>query len=230
MWKLINLFKYCFKNNNNYIDDYKYLYESCKKEDYSTINYLINTKKININKKIRNTTALHIACELKNYVLIKFLLENLANPNVKINFSYTPLHILCKKLWYNDTINYSEYINSIIYILYKYGANLNSQDFNGQTALHFACSHGKLKIIRRLITLGADINIPDKFGVYPLDILLDIKIEKLIPFLDDYDLIRSSSKKINGYTQIIYFSKYNNRIIYISKIMTLETIFESYSI
>ena len=55
----------------------------------------------------------------------------------------------------------SQQINEpeIIDLLVKSGENVNAQDAEGFTPLHMATIHGNLKIVKKLVDLGADVNI-----------------------------------------------------------------------
>lgn len=59
-------------------------------------------------------------------------------------------------------------INSII-ILYSKGCDLNSCDYDNRTALHLACSEGKIEVIRYLINKDVKKNILDRWNNTPLD-------------------------------------------------------------
>jgi uncharacterized protein len=58
-----------------------------------------------------------------------------------------------------------------IYILKKGGIkiNLNYQDKDGMSALHYACTLGQLDLAKMLINMGANINITNKKNRTPLD-------------------------------------------------------------
>jgi ankyrin repeat protein len=44
-------------------------------------------------------------------------------------------------------------------------------DRSGSTKLHLACSHGDVAQVRQLLAQGADVNIPNKWGAMPLDLV-----------------------------------------------------------
>ena len=55
----------------------------------------------------------------------------------------------------------------IIQLLVDHGADINAQDFNGNTALHIACKDHYMKkesILNTLIHLGADVNLQNSLG------------------------------------------------------------------
>lgn len=49
----------------------------------------------------------------------------------------------------------------------KQGVNVNSRNWDGQTALIYACKHRSVSTIRRLLKLNADVNAKDNNGVTP---------------------------------------------------------------
>ena len=55
--------------------------------------------------------------------------------------------------------------------LFKYGADVNAQDEEGQTALHYACSVGYESVIQILLKSSADKAISDNEGLKPIDVL-----------------------------------------------------------
>jgi 26S proteasome non-ATPase regulatory subunit 10 len=53
-------------------------------------------------------------------------------------------------------------------LLLRKDTEVNAQSFNGQTALHFACSKDNLDIVRKLIEHKASTRLKDKRGQLPL--------------------------------------------------------------
>ena len=65
-------------------------------------------------------------------------------------------------------INASFYGNeTLLEWLLENGADVNTQDTIGFTALHFACQEGHLQCVKILLTGKSNINIPDKYGNTP---------------------------------------------------------------
>lgn len=64
-------------------------------------------------------------------------------------------------------------IGLIDFLLDKWGININLKTFYGDTPLHLAFRVDSPNIIKKLIELGADINIRDKNGLKLLDLLND---------------------------------------------------------
>jgi ankyrin repeat protein len=55
-------------------------------------------------------------------------------------------------------------------ILLEYGANLNAQNNDGETALHSGCQGGYQEVVQILLNKHADRNILDNNGKTPLDL------------------------------------------------------------
>lgn len=59
----------------------------------------------------------------------------------------------------------------IIERLLELSADVNIQNIDGQTALHYAAAHRDLALIERLISAGARLDLADKYGNKPLDMM-----------------------------------------------------------
>lgn len=97
-----------------------------------------------------NESALHLACKLKKYKSVKFLLQNGIDVDI-VYRGWTPLQYCC-------SVNLDI---SLIQLLLDYSANVNYRDSNGHTALHLACNNRYYHIIKLLLQNGSDINTRD---------------------------------------------------------------------
>ena len=131
-----------------------------------------------------NQTALHLASFRGNIKIIKLLISNYAEINVLTSKGYNMIHkaamgnkpsaIIYFNKKYNMNLEDTDenqmnalhlatrncMENSVIYLL-NLGINVNLKDKEGNTALHYAVRKGQIRIIKKLIQRGADINIPD---------------------------------------------------------------------
>ena len=131
-----------------------------------------------------NQTALHLASFRGNIKIIKLLIANYAEINVLTAKGYNMIHkaamgnkpsaIIYFNKKYNMNLEDTDenqmnalhlatrncMENSVIYLL-NLGINVNLKDKEGNTALHYAVRKGQIRIIKKLIQRGADINIPD---------------------------------------------------------------------
>lgn len=138
----------------------------------------IKNSNCDINQRLNNSgdALLHFAVINQNIEMIKILLKNSADVNVKdLNWN-TPLHYAT--IYHNILI---------IKLLFHYGANVNAQNANGWTSLHFACSYNSYYIIDILLEYNADINLKNKDGETGIDVLQKYynnpKFIQLIKFL-----------------------------------------------
>lgn len=164
-------------------------------------------------------TALHLAVENNNYNLVKLLLDNNANVNIRNSRGETPLHVACINSVCNRT--------KIVYELINHGANLEArdkdgltplmyaaranngkyvnalmlnkayayaQDNEGNTALHYAAQkkdiEGKSHALRFLLRRGVDPNIRNKEGWTPLHLAAYFENQHAIYLLKDYGASR----------------------------------------
>ena len=92
------------------------------------------------------------------------------------------------------------YPNIIIYLIEKYGININSQDNKGNSALHWAVYMNSPQAVNYLIYYKIDINLRDNDNETALDIALRRNNFSLVKkFKDDYSLLNSKPEesKIN---------------------------------
>jgi ankyrin repeat protein len=63
----------------------------------------------------------------------------------------------------------------LIHLLFSYDVDLNIQDNEGKTPLHYAVVRGPrfMDLIEKIVEKGADFTIKDKKGKTPLDIASD---------------------------------------------------------
>lgn len=55
-----------------------------------------------------------------------------------------------------------------VQLLIDHGANVNSQDMNGQTALHYLAASGSFECVKMLINRGANVNLRNKYRMTAL--------------------------------------------------------------
>ena len=58
----------------------------------------------------------------------------------------------------------------LLELLYLHGASIRQQDFQGLTALSWACLRGHLQAVQYLVDSGADVNHSDNSGRNCLDL------------------------------------------------------------
>ncbi len=113
----------------------------------------------NINAtNISGWTALHYACDRGNSPVVKLLIESGAD----VQF-FTPGMSTPPILWaaLRGQIDTTE-------MLLRAGADINTSDNMGHTALHYACSSGSEDLAKLLVAKGADIGAKASNGNTPL--------------------------------------------------------------
>ncbi|MBN8828950.1 MAG: ankyrin repeat domain-containing protein [Sphingobacteriia bacterium] len=166
------------------------LFTAIRKGNLKVIKLLLDKgADINIQDDSGNT-ALHIAVYENNPGIMKFLLDRGANPYISNSDSAAPIHlaidknyqgkefieILCKKN-FNLNIQNNCGFTPFSYALYHdkkgamavmvdYDINLNIQNVEGKTVLHF-CRDMPASVIDLLLDLGGDLTIKDKYGNTP---------------------------------------------------------------
>ena len=113
--------------------------------------------------------ALRSAVEGKVVPIIKVLLENKVNPNIK-NYLGTLLANVC---------GHAPDIE-IAKLLIEHGADVNSKDKNGYTPLHLACANNNVEIVKLLLDNGAIKSLPTNKNKLPDYITRNEEIKNLI--------------------------------------------------
>jgi|GEM_PF-1485746 len=175
------------------------LYDACEKNHTEVAKLLLDHGATAVNYKCRGQTPLYHACRKNNLELAKKLLQNhaivdeISEASRSSLLHYSGESPIIQLLLDNGAgvhINTKDYYGSIPlhYVCYhrklesarlflNWGADINSQNKEGQTPLHRACSEYPPKeqkdqeqLVRLLLNNGADINCEDKQGKTALDL------------------------------------------------------------
>lgn len=110
-----------------------------------------------LNTQLRETLSEDWSAKLKKAFEI---IKQGADPNAcNVRAGVSILHV---------AIEQSEIDEESLNLLKSAGFNINTEDKNGETALHWAVRFGDLENTKLLLDNGADINIRDKSGRTPL--------------------------------------------------------------
>ncbi|MBU0513672.1 MAG: ankyrin repeat domain-containing protein, partial [Proteobacteria bacterium] len=101
-------------------------------------------------------SALHVAAKWGHYILTALILLKGANPNISTSGGVTPLHLAAGTL-YSD-LGRSECCTTVMELLLDNGAEIDTVDFSGNTALHYAVEIGHTEIVRLLTSKGAEVD------------------------------------------------------------------------
>jgi ankyrin repeat protein len=132
-----------------------------RSKDVDIIDYFLELG-VNFNELENNSTqhTLLSTTIQDNSLITLDIIDRLLNGNVNVNEVYnyrqeTVLTELCLHQYTDSSI-----LIPIVKRLILFGANLNYQNYNNQTALHHACSHPINKlVVEMLLKYGADPNI-----------------------------------------------------------------------
>ncbi len=133
-------------------------------KDLQAVEDLLQSGRFNVNEPLQGSgkTYLHEAAEWGTPAIVATLLAAGADVNRKNGRGETPLH--CAARWGRDK-------NALVLIVAG-GANVDQQDEEfGWTALHWAIAAGKFSFIKVLVNGHANIDIPDKGGRTPVEML-----------------------------------------------------------
>ncbi len=87
-------------------------------------------------------------------------------------------------------------------LLIERGADVNSKDKAGRTALHHAFGWGHISIARKLIKAGADIWAADKKGETPLDFMRDSFNRLTEEVMNELTQIHHEARRVRNLTQL----------------------------
>ena len=71
--------------------------------------------------------------------------------------------------------------------LIEAGCHIDAKNFNGDTALHLACHHGRLECVMALVSNGAQIDLKDQEGNTPLHLACQMGHDSLVKALLVFD-------------------------------------------
>lgn len=104
------------------------------------------------------STPLHLATLCNHKEIVKFLISNGADVNVKDDNGYTPI--------FGAVFDYEAGDRSeTVKMLIAYGADVNATDTGGLTPLHNAAMNGKRQMIELLLANKADPNVKSASGI-----------------------------------------------------------------
>ena len=140
-------------------------YDINEDEDYLGLlkRMLTNKPKINIPKK-NGKTVLYDVINYNNLDLIKLILNNGCDANIKDLQGNTPLSVLIDEgVKIKKPKERELFIERLVFLL-KFRVDVNSVDLDGKTVFHKAIIANDIEVIEKLLSKKADLNIKDKQG------------------------------------------------------------------
>ena len=147
-------------------------------------------------RNIKGYDALLYASYRGNYTIFQKLLDNGAYLNSTNITGLNVLHLAAQ----------GNRLNIIASLTEKYIFNINSQDNNGNTALHWAVYFNNQQSIDYLLYYKIDINIKDNNNCTAMDIAIKRENDSLIEKLKD-SIITKYNLSDNKYSIVKYFNK-----------------------
>jgi hypothetical protein len=124
------------------------------------VKYLLD-QGADVNKRYAVGTPLERAIKAGNLRIVRLLLERKADVNPSVGD--TPLMYLVK--WYPSFNMQWAHMQPIADELVNAGANVNFQDVNGETPLHYAAAGGKVELSKWLLKNNADSTLQSRADV-----------------------------------------------------------------
>ncbi|KAI1164577.1 ankyrin repeat-containing domain protein [Nemania serpens] len=121
-------------------------------------------------KELAGKTALWLACEKSNEKMVKFLLDNKADPNIPSAKNQTPLQVAVEMRSSEGSRKRKINRLGIIKMLLEGGADSNQGDNLGNTPLHTAAAHGDLDVVKLLLHPDhrTRVDLPGRHGQTPV--------------------------------------------------------------
>ena len=190
------------------------LMEASSKNDEKQVTWLIeHGADVNLQDE-DGDTALHFACRSHaSLEILSCLIENGASINACTNCKVTPLMMAVENC-HKDVVSF----------LIEHEANVDLQDEDGDTALHFACNsdHASLEILSCLIENGASINACTDCKITPLMMAVQNCHKYVVSYLIEHGA-NVDLQDEDGDTALHYVAYQESRVDKTETFLTLST-------
>lgn len=176
-------------------------------------------------------SILHLAAQFGSMKIIKHLIEQKFDVNIKDKYGYTPLHLTALNE-NSEAIQYlikkgakvdeaPSYIDKMTPLLYSIdngwfleniktlidnGANIKAKDANGRTPLHIAVKSGYIEIVEYLIEKGADVDTLNNRGLSALDVAKEYdNVDDIIDLLSKHKKALDEKNKLDDHAERTLF-------------------------
>ncbi|XP_014479734.1 PREDICTED: ankyrin repeat domain-containing protein 16-like [Dinoponera quadriceps] len=184
--------------------DWTPLMLACTKSGYVAFQCIVTLLMAKANARLRNKdgwTPLFIACRAGDENVVDLLLEHMPECiDDRSNNGRSAMHIAA----FHD---HERVINSLVALR---PSLLNAQDSSGSTPLHEAMKSGNLNAARRIVNLGADVNLVDNVGQTILHVATLTGNVEAVEYILEYNLIDVNRKASFGITPLMAARRSNH--------------------
>jgi ankyrin repeat protein len=154
------------------------LHDAVEANDLPKTKNLIESKVVHVNALGKfNRTPLHLASKYGNIEILKFLIRNGADPNVKNIHGFTALYVAAL----------ANNVAAIEILVQQPTVNVNEQDLGGMTPLiSAACNGCSVETISCLLNNGASTTIQDSLGRAAIDWAREKNFSNIHALLSQY--------------------------------------------
>lgn len=140
------------------------------------------------------------------------MLNSKLDPNIQDISGKNILHLLCKDPFETSSKNKDEleikFVHLIERLINEFKIDVNSKDSTDFTPLMFACEHGNLQLIAKLVELGSDINFTNNDGLNAMLLAIVNSLPEVVKFMLSKGFqIKSSAKNISYITDSAYLNE-----------------------
>lgn len=156
-----------------------------------------------------NCTCGHGAAFYKNIDVLNLLIDSKLDAAVQDISGKNILHLVCKDPIENSSQELEARLVVLVEKLVKeLKMDVDCKDYAGFTPLMFACEHGNLSLIKKLIELGANVNYTNNEGLNALLLAIVNSLPDVVRFLlaSGFD-VKSANKNISYITDSAYLNE-----------------------
>ncbi|CAF0895356.1 unnamed protein product [Rotaria sordida] len=154
---------------------------------------------------IAQVSPLIIACFEGDVDIIRFFIENGADPNqTESEHHLTPIHVLCDAEYHGQSLRQKDRAD-LIRLLIKHGAQVNHLDRSSMAAIHKAVIHDRPECVEVLMDAHADPNVAF-MGDTPLSIAARHNRRKIVQILLSHKETNVNHRNDQGGTALHFAS------------------------